>query len=223
MSNVRRYIKYLSHFVAQTGRQFRKLLKSPMSLWLLGLLLVVAGITLASYPLWQSPMISRTTYQALPAGETEIDKDIVVPEADSEIISSDEQQGDRLVIPRIGVDAEIFTGGIGDLEKGVWLLPKTSTPSEGGNTVMSAHRWKFRPPDPRTFYNLDKMELGDSITVKWQNKTYIYTVSEIKTVTPYQTEILYPTKEPRLTLFSCTPLFETTHRLVVVAELVKTE
>jgi sortase A len=89
--------------------------------------------------------------------------------------------------------------------------------------VISAHRWKFRPPDTRTFYNIDKLAVGDEIKIFWQGKAYYYRVRETKVVTPDQTEILYPTKEPQLTLFSCTPLFSTSHRLVVVADLEKVE
>jgi len=162
----------------------------------------------------------------LPSGEEEIVKEFEKKNGEnsksidlSEISSST----NMIIIPKMGVKAEILEGGIEQLSRGVWLMPNTSTPDQGGNTVITAHRWKFKPPDPRTFYNIDKMQVGDVISIRWKRKIYYYKVIETKVVTPDQTEILYPTKDPMLTLFSCTPLYQTTHRQVVRASLVKVE
>lgn len=124
-----------------------------------------------------------------------------------------------LIIPKIGAEINIVEGkNENALFNGAWRLPGTSTPDDGGNTVIGGHRWRFRPPSKRTFYNLDKLEKGDEIQVIWQNKEYLYRVREIKIVKPEEVEILENTTDDILTLFTCTPLFSTKFRLVVVAE-----
>lgn len=128
----------------------------------------------------------------------------------------------RLIIEKIGVDAKIVEGDNARqaLNQGIWRMPIGSTPDRGGNTIITAHRYKFLPPNTNTFYLLDKLAIGDRIDVQWQGKQFTYQVKQIKIVTPQAVEILANTKEPQLTLFTCTPLFTSTNRLVVIAELI---
>lgn len=123
----------------------------------------------------------------------------------------------RLVIPHIDVDGEVVEGaGVAALEKGIWRRPKTSTPNAGGNTVLVAHRFLYRN-GPNTFYNLDKMQVGDSFTLWWEGKKYEYIVGQVYETEPTDLAIEAATTEPRLTLYTCTPLFTADRRLVVVA------
>lgn len=129
--------------------------------------------------------------------------------------------GNRLIIPKIGVNSPIVEG-LNDraLLRGAWRYPSSSTPDKGGNTVITGHRFRFRPPNNTTFYLLDKISVNDEIVVIWENKEYRYKVKETKVVNPDQTEILNNTDQAILTLYTCTPLFTTKQRLVVVSELV---
>ena len=107
------------------------------------------------------------------------------------------------------------------LAKGAWLIPGTARP--GGkigynNTVISAHRYMYTS-GPKTFYNLDKVKIGDTISVMWNGKTFNYIVSDTAVVKPSAVYILSPTKKQVLTLFTCTPVFTTKNRLVVRAVL----
>ncbi len=195
-------------------------------LLVIGLVLVVSGVVIAL--LDQLPSIEDSPQASilsrLPSGEEPIVKSIITGKDNSAPPVYNIDDYDKfLVIPKMGVAAPILEGGIERLAEGIWLLPDTSTPDQGGNTVITAHRWKYKPPDPRTFYNIDKMQAGDVITLKWKGKKYYYQVFSVFIVTPDQTEILYPTKDPILTLFSCAPLYETTFRQVVQAKLIKTE
>ncbi len=198
-----------------------------LALLVVGLGLVGVGVIIFS--LGQIDDIGTTSsavnfFKQLPSGEEPIVKSIITGKQDSSPPVYDIGNYDKfLVVPKMGVAAPILEGGIERLAEGIWLLPGTSTPDQGGNTVITAHRWKYKPPDPRTFYNIDKMKMGDVITLKWQGKKYYYQVFSVFMVTPDQTEILYPTKDPILTLFSCAPLYETTFRQVVKAKLIKTE
>ncbi len=125
----------------------------------------------------------------------------------------------KIVIPKMGVDSEVLEGNSEDiLWKGIWRMPIGSTPNQGGNTIITAHRYLHRPPSPKTFYLIDKLVKGDIITVYWEGVKYEYKVSETKIVEPEDISILHNTSDDRLTIFSCTPLFTSKQRLVVIAE-----
>jgi len=126
----------------------------------------------------------------------------------------------RLYIPKIGVNAPIIESSneAYGLDKGAWRMPDTSTPDKGGNTVITGHRFKYFPPNNLTFYNLDKLEAGDIITVVWNGQLEYYKVKEIKVVPAEDLSVLNQTQDPVLTLLTCTPLFSTANRLVVVAD-----
>lgn len=127
----------------------------------------------------------------------------------------------KIIISKIGVDMKIVEGSSESaLYQGAWRLPGTSRPNLGGNTVISAHRYLYRPPSKRTFYNLDKLEIGDKFKILWQGEEYQYQVKEIKIVEPGQVEILNQTRESIVTLFTCTPLFTSEKRLVVIGSLI---
>ena len=143
-------------------------------------------------------------------------------------VADDRQAADftaRLVIEKIGVDTVIVEGSNAHqaLDQGVWRMPVGSTPDQGGNTILTAHRYKFLPPSSKTFYLLDKLEAGDAITVQWQGKRFSYRVRKTQVVTPQTIEILRNTKQPQLTLFTCTPLFSSKNRLVVIADLIEVQ
>jgi len=125
--------------------------------------------------------------------------------------------GNRLLLPRLGMNEQIHEGGVEQLKNGVLRQRHTSTPEEGSNTVLVGHRFAY---DVRgVFYHLDKVEVGDEIIIKWDGHTYIYEVSDSFVVTPEQVEIEDPTDEEILTLYTCTPLWTAKDRLVVRANL----
>lgn len=127
---------------------------------------------------------------------------------------------DTLVIPQIGVDSPIVEGiGPEVLSQGLWRRPNSSTPDKGGNTVLTGHRFMYSS-GPKTFYNLDKMKVGDTFFLYWKGKEYDYEVVDIFVVNPDQTEIEDQTEEPILTLYTCTPLWTAKQRLVIRASLI---
>lgn len=184
----------------------------------LGIILIFVGLLVIwRGQIWQGTGNNFGQFEVLPSGEEQVVKDY----QDAYISSSASREGSWIVIPKMGVDSAIYEGGAEMLNRGVWHLPRTSTPDKGSNTVLSAHRWLYEPPDPRTFWDIDKMEIGDEIYVRWLDQDYTYRVIEIEVITPDRVDILKPTEQPTLTIFSCTPLYSTSHRLVVKAELVE--
>lgn len=137
------------------------------------------------------------------------------------VVSRTRPADNRLVIPKIGVNLPIVEGQESEaaLWKGAWRIADSSTPKIGGNTVLSAHRFRYRPPSNLTLYLLDKVKRGDIMIVYWEGKEYDYRVSETKIVPRENTDIAEPTLTDQLTVFTCHPLFSTKERLVVVGEL----
>lgn len=128
--------------------------------------------------------------------------------------------GDMLFIPSLEMQESIYGGGIGALNKGVWRVQHTSSPDKGGNTVLVGHRFTYKDPTG-VFYHLDKVNVGDKITVHWQGKVYEYIVAETKIVPASQVSIENDTEEPQLTIYTCTPLWSVANRLVIVAKPVE--
>lgn len=128
--------------------------------------------------------------------------------------------GKRLQIPSILVDGEVLTGDSPSLlNQGIWHRPHSSTPDQGGNSVFVAHRFQYTS-GPNTFYHLEKVTLGEMITVVWEGTVYEYEVSDIQIVGPNEMWVEEDTPEPVITLYTCTPLWTAEKRLVVRGKLV---
>jgi sortase A len=137
--------------------------------------------------------------------------------------SAQQQMDNQLIIPSMAFDEPINQGKTAiALRKGLWLRPNGSTPDKGSNTVIAGHRFTYTNPRG-VLYSLNKVHVGDSVGVWWQNKHYLYQVTETKEVGPNEVSIEDPTTDSRLTIYTCTPLWMPKDRLVVVATLEKVE
>jgi len=125
--------------------------------------------------------------------------------------------GDRLFVPSMELNEAIYEGGRWLLSKGVWKVSHTSTPDKGGNTVLVGHRFTYKDPTG-VFYHLDKVSVGDPITVHWHGEVYEYSVTETKVVPADEISVEKNTTEPQLTIYTCTPLWSVKNRLVVIAK-----
>jgi LPXTG-site transpeptidase (sortase) family protein len=138
----------------------------------------------------------------------------------------DSKPGNRIVIPQIGVNAQIFdspTLKVLDTHDGVWHDRAETNPTIPGNTVIAGHRFRYLHHISNHFYNLPKIHAGAKLYVVWDNKVYEYNVVKTATVTPSHTEIrLDDPKIPyKLTLYTCTLFNSNLDRFVVFAEQVK--
>jgi sortase A len=134
--------------------------------------------------------------------------------------SPPKNQPNSVIIPSMLLDQPILEGRdtYAILNKGIWHWPASSTPDKGGNTVLLGHRFTYTNPRG-VFYFLNKVKVGDEIGITWHNTNYHYKVSDVKVVSPTDTNILNPTDKPTLTLYTCTPLWWPKDRLVVTAQL----
>ena len=116
-----------------------------------------------------------------------------------------------------------------DLKKGIVHYPKTASPGQNGNMVISGHSSNYiwvKGDYNYIFKDLNNLEIGDLISVKTiqYNGTvviYQYKVSEKMIAVPDDERIFIETSNPSLTLSTCWPLGTTFRRLVVKAQLVK--
>jgi LPXTG-site transpeptidase (sortase) family protein len=127
------------------------------------------------------------------------------------------KRADSLIIPRLGLSDLIHEGSsVHTLHFGVWHLPESGNPALGSNTVLAGHRYTYSGSG--VFYHLDLVRQGDPITLIWNHQQYDYTVTKIEVVPPSEISVQAPTQEARLTIYTCTPLWTFTDRLVVIAK-----
>lgn len=128
--------------------------------------------------------------------------------------------GNKLIIPQMKLEADINEGAyVSTLSKGAWRRPNTSSPDKGGNTVIVGHRFVYS--STAIFYHLDKLNTGDEFIASWDGKIYKYRVRETKVVSPEKIQIENNTDEPILTLYTCTPMWTSKDRLVVISDLIE--
>ncbi|NGZ77960.1 class D sortase [Saccharibacillus alkalitolerans] len=88
---------------------------------------------------------------------------------------------------------------------------------EDSNMAVAAHR---AHKTGRLFNRLGEAKVGDTIEIDQGGKTYVYEVDKIHIVEPTQVEVLNPTEgQTALTLITCDPMINPTHRLIVHAVL----
>ncbi|WP_369000434.1 sortase [Candidatus Nanosynbacter sp. TM7-074] len=133
----------------------------------------------------------------------------------------------RLYIPKIDINLPYAPGGAETMEHGAWWRkPENGNPKDGGNFVLSAHRFIMGLTPQQTlrkspFYNIDKLTVSDDIVIDYNGERYIYVISEKRSVKPEAIEIEQRTDQPQLTLYSCTLGGANDGRDVLIAKLKK--
>jgi sortase A len=126
----------------------------------------------------------------------------------------------RMVIPRIRVNAPVVqtppTGGIWNVaDWAVGHLTSTPDPALPGNGAYAAHD----DIKGEIFKRLGELSPGDAIIIYTRHTIDRYVVVGQQAVDPSDTAVLAATKQPTITLITCTPYWVDTQRLVVQAVL----
>lgn len=198
-------------FAVKLLKRSERIIKHMKLIWsnriLFGLIVLLNAYTLLL------PLIPQLTYRLSPlqlsAGS--LGSRLSTVDHDSSVY--------RLVVPRMQLDVPVYDNDPRGLQKGVAHRPDTSTPQVGGNTVLAAHRFTYTNPQG-TFYHLDKLVPGDLVGLVWQGRSYIYAVEASRITGPTDATVEATTSDDRLTLYTCTPLWNPTQRLVVTARKV---
>ncbi len=158
------------------------------------------------------------------------------PPAPAPVITDGDGVPTRLLVPSVGIDAAIIPVGWQVVEQNsqqfsIWQVADyavgwhktTARLGQPGNTVMAGHH----NINGEVFRDLVNVEVGDTVTVYAGDQVYEYLV-ELKTIVKEKGEPvearqrnaqwIAPTTDERLTLVTCWPYTNNTHRVIVVAK-----
>ena len=128
----------------------------------------------------------------------------------------------RILIDNINIEGKVLQGESSlTMDKGFWHFPISAFPGEKGNMVTIGHRFMNLPPNRDSFFNLDQTKIGEKIVISHQEGVYTYIVVDKKEVEPNDLSVVQETEDYRLTLITCTPLWTSQKRLVIIAKLDK--
>jgi LPXTG-site transpeptidase (sortase) family protein len=189
--------------------------KTRLYLLILGILLVVWGYS-SSRPV--SPTLNSTV-SVTPQNNTVVSFSQEPVTVDKNLLSDKTKQKNspvRILIGTLSIDIPVKEAKV---VKGYWeVFPDSAGfgvgsayPDEKGNMVIFAHA------RDKLFLNLRKIKVGDEITVFTTDKWYKYKVDNLREVFPSQTEVIAPTTEAVLTLYTCTG-FSDSKRLIVTSK-----
>lgn len=122
----------------------------------------------------------------------------------------------RISIPSLQIDLPVK---VAKIVNGYWEVfddtagfgTGSAYPDEAGNQVIFAHA------RDGLFLPLKQAEIGQLIYVFTKDTWYQYKITDLKEVLPSQTEVIAPTADATLTLYTCSG-FADSKRLIVVAK-----
>lgn len=124
----------------------------------------------------------------------------------------------RIKIPSIYVDLLLLEGSYKDqLNRGAGHVAGTLLPGERGNCAIAGHR---NGTFGSYFSRLGEVVIGTEIIVTYKGTTFTYRVYDIFAVTPDELWVMETDGSPIITLITCHPKGNNTHRLIVRAALV---
>lgn len=148
----------------------------------------------------------------------ETESGATVPKAGKEQEESGPAPIATLVIDKIDLKLPILEGASEEnMKYAAAHMEETSPFGEIGNAAVAAHRVRKKG---RLFNRLDELSVGDEIIVNQQGEQYLYTVFKISRVEPTDVSVLNRNdKDKILTLITCDPIVNPTHRLIVHAKI----
>jgi sortase A len=172
---------------------------------------------------------SREKYHEQVLGATSIEESLGATEInlDRKIL---EELNTTINIDTINIEGKIVQGESSlRMDDGFWHFPTTSFPGEKGNSVIIGHRFLHLPPRKDTFFNLEDIKIGENIVISQstdpsrpeEKEFFNYIVTETKIVESNDISVIQQTDDYRLTLITCTPLWTSQKRFVVIAKLDK--
>ncbi|MDP1512852.1 class D sortase [Paenibacillus ottowii] len=119
-------------------------------------------------------------------------------------------------IDRIGLELPVLEGATQQhMRYAAVHMSETATLGQVGNAAIAAHRSRTTG---RLFNRLNEVKIGDQILIHTRGEKYVYKVYNISVVTPSNVSVLKSIKKQKLlTLITCDPLVNPTHRLIVHA------
>lgn len=174
--------------------------KNGLILLLIGFFCFLAAFSLKGYQNFQQNILSFSQAPSI-----------------SELVE-EEDLPERIVVPKIKVDLAVTPAKVIDdkweiSESGVSYLLGSGIPGKEGNVIIYGHNKNH------LFGPIRWLEKNEEIKViNKKGEEFIYKIKETKTVSPKMVEVLAPTEDATLTLYTCTGFLDR-ERFVVVAKL----
>lgn len=182
-----------------------KMIKNKPSKLALGIALLITGIILLSNSR-EGTVISSSTFEQEP----------VITQGFTESDNQNLPSPKRIIIPSLKINLDIdiskIIGGYWEVfnDKAGWG-EGSGFPGQPGNQVIFAHAKN------NLFQPLRLIEVGAEVYILTETDWYSYKVEEIKEVNPNQTEVIEPTDDEILTLYTCSG-YKDSKRLIVIAK-----
>ncbi|MEF3306790.1 class D sortase [Paenibacillus sp. GYB003] len=121
-------------------------------------------------------------------------------------------------IASIGVKLPVLEGATeANMAHSAAHMSETAPLGEIGNAAIAAHRARTKG---RLFNRLDEVAEGDEIVIRSEGRKYVYTVFKRFVVEPDDVSVLNKIGDEKLlTLITCDPVVNATHRLIVQARM----
>lgn len=135
----------------------------------------------------------------------------------AEPIAHANQPSAIIIIDKVDLKLPILEGAsLQNMKYSAVHLSETTPIGEVGNAAIAAHRARTTG---RLFNRLHEVGIGDEIVIEMKNAKIIYTVYEVLIVEPTDSSVLNRNnKDKILTLITCDPIVNPTHRLIVHAK-----
>lgn len=211
------------------------------------ILIFMAGLTLASYPVISNYIESREqssqieTYNSSVSNLSSASKQLKLNEAHewnnnlyskqnglpanleleyNDVLNFGNGVIGTVEIPKIKVNMPVYHGTDNDvLNVGAGHLEDSSLPVGGNNThtVLTGHRGL---PSSKLFTRLDELKKDDLFFIKVLDETLAYKINKIEVVLPNKVSYSIADNQDIATLITCTPYGLNTHRLVITGKRV---
>ncbi len=222
----RRFFRILSGFkrrFVSLGNLFvlsKKRKKQPIPiaalLFLFGIFLLLFPTIFKNFINRPSAIISKLSSAVQMSAKTDLAKEPI--HIDTKLLAGKEaaEAPLRIVIPMLSIDLSIVEARVVD---GYWEISQNSAshgvgsayPGELGNTVIFAHAREG------LFLPLKDIKKDQLVYVLTKDRWFRYKVDEIKFVDPQQVEVIAPTSDETLTLYTCSGFLDN-KRLIVTSK-----
>jgi LPXTG-site transpeptidase (sortase) family protein len=133
-------------------------------------------------------------------------------------IEGEGQAPTNIAVPTVGINLPIYKSKVVNnvwqtTDLGASYLTSSPIPGSEGNSIIYGHNWTS------LFGPLQNAKVGDKVIVTYpdhKKKTFVIAYTSI--VSPDESSILAPSNDKRITLYTCTGLFDS-KRFVAVALL----
>ncbi len=193
--------------------------------WLIiiGSFLILGGAGLIGYDYYSNRMIDNQENKAIEEFYQVEEQEEIIEEPKQEEVKEEKKEEKInyiaiLKIPKIKlvrglVDRNSY---LNNVKYNVEILKDSASPEEqNGNVILAAHSGNARIS---YFRNLDKLVLGDDISLEYKSKTYKYKIVDIYLIEKTgKAEIVRNKNKNTLTLITCK--HNTNKQIVIIAEL----